>query len=70
MVPDGEQRRHVITLVEHQRLEELSLQLHVVAVDVVTAEELLLSTGPLVDAVMVSAAIPSVLPPVAWGTES
>jgi len=36
------------------------------AVDVLTGEELLLSRGPVVEAVMASAAIPAVLPPVFW----
>jgi NTE family protein len=67
MVPDCGLRRLVSRHVEQQRLEQLPIPLHVVAVDVVTAEELLLSTGPVVDAVMASAAIPSVLPPVRWG---
>lgn len=42
------------------------MPLHVVAVDVVTGEELLLSKGPILEAVMPSAAIPAVLPPVDW----
>jgi NTE family protein len=66
MVPDSGLRRLVSRHIEQQRLEELPIPLHVVAVDVLTAEELLLSTGPVVDAVMASAAIPSVLPPVPW----
>ena len=70
MVPDGEQRRLVTRSSQHQRLEELRIPLHVVAVDVVTAEELLLSTGPVVDAVMVSAAIPRSCRRFRGGTES
>ena len=38
--------------------ERLPLPLHVVAVDVITGEELRLSSGPLVDAVMASAVDP------------
>jgi NTE family protein len=45
-------------------LADLSIPLHVVAVDVVTGEERLLSAGSLLDAVIASAAIPAVLPPV------
>jgi NTE family protein len=67
LVPGSGLRRLVAERVEHERLEELPLPLHVVAVDVVSGEELLLSSGPLVDAVMASAAIPAVLPPVEWG---
>ena len=58
MVPESGLRRLVAARVEHERLEELPIPLHVVAVDVVTGEELLLSSGPVVDAVMASAAIP------------
>jgi predicted acylesterase/phospholipase RssA len=66
LVPDSGLRRLVKEHLEHVRLEELPIPLHVVAVDVVTGEELL-SSGPVIDAVMASAAIPAVLPPVAWG---
>ena len=48
-------------------LEEMAVPLHVVAVDVVTGEELRLSEGPAPDAVLASAAIPGVLPPVQFG---
>jgi len=67
LVPDSGLRRLVLEHVERERLEELPIPLHVVAVDVVSGEELLLSAGSLVDAVMASAAIPAVLPPVPWG---
>src|SRR3954447_848502 len=49
-------------------LEELPVPLHVVAVDVVTGEEMRLSEGPVADAVLASAAIPAVLPPVPFGS--
>ena len=63
LVPDGAMRRLITRHVEHERFEEMPVELHVVAVDVVTGEELLLSRGPVVEAVMASAAIPAVLPP-------
>ena len=44
----------------------MPIEFHVVAVDVLTGEELLLSRGPALEAVLASAAIPAVLPPVAW----
>jgi NTE family protein len=44
----------------------MPIEFHVVAVDVLTGEELLLSKGPALDAVLASAAIPAVLPPVQW----
>jgi NTE family protein len=40
--------------------------LHVVAVDVISGEELRLSNGPVLDAVLASAAIPGVVAPVRW----
>jgi NTE family protein len=55
-------RRHV----EHERLEDMPVALHLIAVDVVSGEELRLSSGPSVEAVLASASIPAVLPPVSW----
>jgi len=66
LVPDSGLRRLLAKHVEQERLDGLPIPLHVVAVDVVSGEELLLSSGPVVDAVMASAAIPAVLPPVPW----
>jgi NTE family protein len=66
LVPDGGMRRLIARHIERDRLEEMPLELHVIAVDVITGEELRLSRGPAVDAVMASAAIPGVLPPVRW----
>jgi NTE family protein len=58
----GMLRRHATA----ERLEETPIPLHVIATDVLTGEEVRLSEGPLVDAVMAGAAIPGVLPPVDW----
>lgn len=66
LVPDGAMRRLITRHIERDRLEQMALELHVIAVDVVTGEELRLSRGPAVEAVMASAAIPGVLPPVSW----
>lgn len=44
----------------------MPLEFHVVAVDVLTGEELLISRGPVLEGVLASAAIPAVLAPVAW----
>ena len=44
----------------------MRVPLHVVAVDVVTGQELRLSHGPVLEAVLASAAIPGVLQPVSW----
>ena len=68
LVPDSGLRRLVAQHLESELLEDLPRPLHVVTVDVVTGEEVLLSSGPLAAAVLASAAIPAVLPPVAWGS--
>jgi len=66
LVPDGAMRRLIARHIEHERLEQMPLELHVIAVDVMTGEEVRLSHGPAVRAVMASAAIPAVLPTVTW----
>jgi NTE family protein len=66
LVPGGALRRLVARNLLHERLEALPTALHVVACDVLTGDEVLLSRGPLVDAVLASAAIPGVLPAVEW----
>ena len=66
LVPDSGLRRLIERHVECQGLEEMPIPLHVVAVDVVTGEELRLSTGPVLEAVLASAAVPGVLQPVPW----
>ena len=66
LVPASGLRRLIARYLEVERLEEMSVPLHVVAVDVVTGEELRLSAGPALDAVLASAAIPGIFPPVGW----
>src|SRR3954453_12524257 len=66
LVPASGLRRLIARYLEVERLEEMSVPLHVVAVDVVTGEELRLSEGRALDAVLASAAIPAVFPPVTW----
>jgi NTE family protein len=66
LVPDSGLRRLIAENLRYERLEAMPLPLHVVAVDVITGEERRLSAGPTADAVMASAAIPAVLPPVVW----
>jgi NTE family protein len=70
LVPQSGLRKVVAEHQQHERLEEMPIEFHVVAVDVVTGEELLLSDGPALDALLASAAIPAVLPPVAWADRS
>ena len=66
LVPDGAMRKLIRRHIEHERLEQMPLEVHVIAVDVITGEEVRLSRGPALEAVMASAAIPGVLPPVTW----
>lgn len=66
LVPGAGLRRLVTRNVVHERLEDLPIPLHVVACDVLSGHEVLLSEGPLAEAVLASAAIPGVFPPVEW----
>ena len=70
LVAGSSLRRLVGEYLNGDRLEEMRIPLHVVAVDVISGEELTLSRGPALDAVLASAAIPGVLPPVEWGDRS
>jgi NTE family protein len=58
-------RRLVHSHVGIQDLAEAVVPVHVVAADLLSGEEVLLSEGNVVDAVLASTAIPGVLPPVA-----
>src|SRR3954451_6780828 len=66
LVPDAGLRRLIRRHAIAERLEETYVPLHVIATDVLRGEDVRLSEGPLVDAVMASAAIPGVLPAVDW----
>ena len=68
LVPAGALRRLVTRHTDCGLLEDLPTPLHVIACDVLNGQEVRLSEGPLLEAVMASAAIPGVLPPVEWGT--
>src|SRR5688572_23229999 len=67
LVPDGSLRRLLRDHTGFARLEDAAIPLHVIATEVLSGEELRLSNGPAIDAVMASAAIPGVFPPVRWG---
>ena len=58
-------RRLVAAHIPSRRLEEATIPVHLVATDVLSGEEVLLSSADAVDAVLASAAIPAVFPPVA-----
>jgi NTE family protein len=64
LVPDTGLRDLLQHHLGFRRLEEAPIPLHVVATDVLSGQDVLLSTGDAVDAIVASAAIPAVLPPV------
>jgi NTE family protein len=47
--------------------EETRIPLHIVAAEEVTGAEVLLSTGPVLEAVLASTAVPGIFPPVTFG---
>ncbi len=65
-VPVSSLRRLLSAHVEIERLEDAPVALHVVAADALSGEEVLLSNGPAIEAILASAAIPGVYPPVPW----
>jgi NTE family protein len=60
-------RRLLQRYLGYHRIEDAPLPLHVVASERVTGREVVLSNGPVVEAVLASSAIPGVFPPVAIG---
>jgi NTE family protein len=66
MVPDRGLRTLIKRHLTTERLEDLPIPLHVIATDVLSGSEVRLSEGPLIEAVLASAAIPGVLPSVDW----
>jgi NTE family protein len=66
LVPDSGLRRLVRRHLSVERIEDTSVPLHLVATDVLRGEDVRLSEGPLAEALMASAAIPGVFPPVLW----
>lgn len=57
-------RRLLETHLSYERIEQATLPLHIVATGMLTGDEIILSSGPVVNAVLASAAIPGVFPPV------
>ncbi|NLV55768.1 MAG: patatin-like phospholipase family protein [Acidimicrobiales bacterium] len=60
-------RRLVASQLTYRNLEDAPVPVNVVAVDVLTSVDRCLSRGPAVDAVLASAALPGVFPPVLLG---
>ena len=67
LVPCEPLRRLVARHLRLQRLEDARVPLHLVALDLLGGDEVRLSQGPALDAVLAAAAIPGLLPPVPWG---
>jgi NTE family protein len=64
LVPDSGLRRLIERHSAAELIEDTRIPLHVIATDVLSGDDVRISSGPLVDAVMASAAIPGVLPAV------
>lgn len=66
LVPGTGLRRLISDQLTVERIEDTLVPLHVVATDVMRGEDVRLSEGPLLEALLASTAIPGVLPPVEW----
>jgi NTE family protein len=64
LVPDTGMRRLAGRHLQFSRLEQADIPVHLVAFDLVSGQEVRLSRGPALEAVLAAAAIPGVLPPV------
>ncbi len=60
-------RRLIETSLPYRNLEDAVIPMHVVAADILSGQEVIVSSGPAADAVLASAAIPAVFPPVELG---
>ena len=67
VVADGPLRALADRHLQLERLEDADVALHVVAFDLLSGDEVVLSEGPAVDAVLAAAAIPGVFPARPWG---
>jgi NTE family protein len=67
LVPDRGLRALTEPHVGERRLEDTAIALHIIAADAISGEEVCLSEGSVLDAVLASTAIPGLLPPVAVG---
>lgn len=65
-VPSRALRRLLRSQIEFSDLTMASIPLYVVATDARSGEELLLDRGNAVEAILASAAIPGIFPPVSW----
>jgi NTE family protein len=66
LIPSHGLRQLVETHTEFARLEEAPIPFSVIATDLLSGRELRLSEGDAIDAILASAAIPGIFPPVDW----
>ena len=66
LIPDRGLRQLVETHTEFARLEEAPIPFSVIATDLLSGREVCLSEGDAIGAVLASAAIPGIFPPVDW----
>ena len=66
VVGSGPLRRLIERQLEFDALEHAPIPLHLIAVDLFTGRERRLCRGPAVEAILASASIPGVFPPVDW----
>ncbi len=64
LVPPGGLRRLIRRELEFERLEDAPIDFHVVATELLTGLDRRLSTGDATEAILASAAIPAIFPPV------
>lgn len=67
LVPNDRFRRLLTRQLNYANVEDASCRLHVVTTDVRTGKEVVLSHGPVIDAVLASVAVPGVFPPMRIG---
>jgi NTE family protein len=66
LIGDRGLRQLVETYTEFERLEEAPIRFQVITTDLLSGRELRLADGPAIDAILASAAIPGIFPPVEW----
>jgi NTE family protein len=67
LVSDRGLRQVAARHLQIRRLEDAGVPLHLIAYDPVSGQEVRLSAGPAVEAVLATAAVPGLLPPVRFG---
>jgi len=67
LVPDDGLRQLAHRHLQINRLEQAVVPLYLLAFDLLSGEEVLLSSGPVIDALLAAVAIPGILPAVRWG---